>query len=47
MEKKRHESNKLKEYESIISSQKEHINRYENRLKGMLLLKHRSKPYVL
>ncbi|XP_041786830.1 GRIP and coiled-coil domain-containing protein 1-like [Anopheles merus] len=37
MEKRKHESNKLKEYESIISSQKEHINRYENRLKDIIV----------
>lgn len=29
--------NKSTEYESIINSQKEQLNRYENRLKGMLL----------
>uniref|UniRef100_A0A182MIV4 GRIP domain-containing protein n=1 Tax=Anopheles culicifacies TaxID=139723 RepID=A0A182MIV4_9DIPT len=37
MEKRNHEMNKLKEYESIISSQKEHINRYENRLKDIIV----------
>uniref|UniRef100_A0A182YN35 GRIP domain-containing protein n=1 Tax=Anopheles stephensi TaxID=30069 RepID=A0A182YN35_ANOST len=37
MEKRNHEMNKLKEYESIISSQKEHINRYESRLKDIIV----------
>ncbi|XP_053674044.1 GRIP and coiled-coil domain-containing protein 1 [Anopheles nili] len=37
MEKKKSESVKLKEYESIISSQKEHISRYENRLKDIIV----------
>ncbi|XP_052894397.1 GRIP and coiled-coil domain-containing protein 1 [Anopheles moucheti] len=37
MEKRNHEMNKLKEYESIISSQKEHILRYESRLKDIIV----------
>lgn len=37
MEKRNYETNKLKEYESIISSQKEHINRYESRLKDIIV----------
>ncbi|XP_049281581.1 GRIP and coiled-coil domain-containing protein 1 isoform X2 [Anopheles funestus] len=37
MEKRNHEMHRLKEYESIISSQKEHINRYESRLKDIIV----------
>uniref|UniRef100_A0A182VPT4 GRIP domain-containing protein n=1 Tax=Anopheles minimus TaxID=112268 RepID=A0A182VPT4_9DIPT len=37
MDKRNHEMSKLKEYESIISSQKEHINRYESRLKDIIV----------
>ncbi|XP_053664996.1 GRIP and coiled-coil domain-containing protein 1 [Anopheles marshallii] len=37
MEKRNHEMNKLKEYESVISSQKEHILRYESRLKDIIV----------
>uniref|UniRef100_A0A182PW79 GRIP domain-containing protein n=1 Tax=Anopheles epiroticus TaxID=199890 RepID=A0A182PW79_9DIPT len=37
MDRRKHEVNKIKEYESIISSQKEHINRYESRLKDIIV----------
>uniref|UniRef100_A0AAG5DD55 GRIP domain-containing protein n=1 Tax=Anopheles atroparvus TaxID=41427 RepID=A0AAG5DD55_ANOAO len=37
MENRKSETSKLKEYESIINSQKEHINRYESRLKDIIV----------
>ncbi|KFB45542.1 AGAP012521-PA-like protein [Anopheles sinensis] len=37
MENRKSDTSKLKEYESIISSQKEHINRYESRLKDIIV----------